>query len=222
MGTQRGSTKEFDSNWVARPESHRIHWRKGKPRNQIEFAFRQHFEFIKEVVGLPKKGAVLDVGAGRGSMSAYFVEDGYDVTLLDSSKYVLDVAQGIFASNHHPASFVCGDALHMPFDDGSFDVVVSIGLLEHFKDITLPIQEQLRVLKPGGVFVAYIIPKRSDNVQALFQPLNDALKKFAFVFDSGSKKDLKRRVYRNSYGSNEYVRFLKKLRKVYDVTTSGV
>ena len=222
MGKQQGSTKEFDKNWVARSEATRSHWSKGKPKHQIELAFQQHFDFIKEVIGLPKEGAVLDVGAGRGSMSSIFADEGYDVTLLDSSSHVLDVAKNIFSANKHDASYICSDVQSMPVEDASFDVVISIGLLEHFKDIVPPMREQLRILKPGGTFIAYIIPQRKDNVQTLFQPLNDALKKFAFLFGQSNKVKQKSRVYRNDYDSKQYVRYLKRKRDVVGIRTTGI
>lgn len=48
----------------------------------------------------------------------------------------------------------------MPFEDKTFDLVLSFGVLEHFKDIDKPIKEMVRVLKPGGVFFADIVPEK--------------------------------------------------------------
>lgn len=221
MSTKGGSIAEFDKNWRIRPETVRNFWRRGAPQNQIELAFRCHWDFINEVVGLPKKGKVLDVGAGRGSMSSFFVEAGYEVTLLDSSEKVLNAAKKIFEENHHEAEFECADGVKMPFEENSFAVVVSMGLLEHFKNIAEPIREQLRILRPGGVFVAYVIPGRTDNVQSLFKPLNSALKKLAPLFELGGKSP-KKRVFRNDYNSETYVRYLKRLGGVNNVEASGV
>ena len=51
-----------------------------------------------------------------------------------------------------------GNALQLPFDEGNFDIVFSIGLLEHFDDINKPISEQIRVLSNGGLWIGYIVP----------------------------------------------------------------
>jgi SAM-dependent methyltransferase len=52
------------------------------------------------------------------------------------------------------------DALSLPYPDSTFDIAMSFGLLEHFSDIESPIREQMRVLKPGGIFFADIVTGR--------------------------------------------------------------
>ena len=39
------------------------------------------------------------------------------------------------------------------------------GLLEHFEDIVTPIEEQIRILDKGGLFIGYIVPEYEDNIQ---------------------------------------------------------
>ena len=124
-----------------------------KPQNQIQFAFYNHWITFKSIIENMKlfNGGrkVLEVGAGRGSLSAYFSQNGYQTTLLDSSKEILKIAKSIF-ENSLKAKYVPGNALQLPFDEGNFDIVFSIGLLEHFDDINKPISEQIRVLSNGG------------------------------------------------------------------------
>jgi SAM-dependent methyltransferase len=48
---------------------------------------------------------------------------------------------------------MCGDTLHLPFADGTYDAVFSQGLLEHFSDPLSIVREQSRVVKPGGVLL---------------------------------------------------------------------
>ena len=167
-----GSVQEFDANWSGRKEALYNHWTMKRPRNQIQLAFRNHWLLFQELMRDHNYQDCLEVGCGRGSISSYFTENGFDCTLLDSSASVLRTAKAIFATNGHQANFVHGDALAMPFGDNSFDVVVSIGLLEHFMDIQKPLSEQFRVLKPGGMVISYIVPERSDNIQRYFRWLN--------------------------------------------------
>lgn len=59
-------------------------------------------------------------------------------------------------------TFRPGDALHLPFDDGEFQLVVSSFVFHevHVPDHTVLIQEAARVLAPGGLlFVCDIFPK---------------------------------------------------------------
>lgn len=169
MTEHRGEGANFDHNWNSVPEARYLHWTRDEPVNQIQLAFRQHWLTFQEL--LPhrsEKKRVLEVGCGRGSLSAYFAEAGWDCTLLDISPAAIELARSAFHANSLAASFEVGDCLNMSFDDGVFDVVFSIGLLEHFDDIGLAIREQVRVLAPGGVFIGYVVPNMPENIQKDF------------------------------------------------------
>ncbi len=49
---------------------------------------------------------------------------------------------------------------HLEFQDNSFDIVFSGGVLEFFEDIEKPIAEMVRVLKPGGFFAVNMVPRK--------------------------------------------------------------
>lgn len=107
----------------------------------------------------------LEVGCGSGGVSLYLHDRySYAVTLVDLSDEALAFAQRNFAANsiaaHRQATFLKADAKQLPMGDASFDVVMSFGLLEHFADIERPIAEQMRVLRPGGIFFADIVTGR--------------------------------------------------------------
>jgi len=218
---KKGDKGAFDKNWKNRPEADYIHWIKGKPKNQIQLAFRNHWNLFQEIMKGQMKGRrVLEVGCGRGSMSAYFAYNGYYCTLLDSSKSVIDTAKDIFKRHNLSAGFNVGDALNLPYNDGSFDLVFSIGLLEHFKDIAVPLSEQIRVLDQGGLFLGYIVPQYNDNVQKDYIWINDILKG---MMDENKQEGFgqKEDVYRSDTGSERYIEVLKIL-PVYDIKASGV
>lgn len=87
------------------------------------------------------KGTALDLGGGRGDLRQPLEKLGYQYVNLDTRKF----------ENGEPT--VVGDAHTMPFEDASFDLVVSKDTLEHFLDPFKVVQEVDRVLKPGGLFV---------------------------------------------------------------------
>ncbi len=202
-----GDTGNFDKSWRTRKEAQYNHWTAGQPANQIQLAFRSHWEVFSELIGplAQSKGRVLEVGCGRGSLSSYFCQHGWDCTLLDYSPSVLDTAQAIFQHNGHTASFVPGDANRLPFEDDSFEVTASIGLLEHFEDVRQVMAEQLRVLKPGGWFLGYVVPERPDNVQRYFRWVNVVLKALASLGGGKKAAVAKPDIYRSDFDSSHYV-----------------
>lgn len=220
-GTLKGSVTEFDRNWKDRKETHYNHWTRGMPANQIQLAFRSHWVLFRELIGDRKVETALEVGAGRGSLSSYFADAGMKCTLLDTSQTILDIAREIFTRNGHTATYIKGDALHMDFPDNSFDVVASIGLLEHFEDIKTPIAEQVRVMKPGGVFFGYIVPERPDNVQRYFRWINVILRFIARAVGFEKKSPPKAEIFRSDYGSERYLPVLEGL-PVEDIMVTGM
>ena len=216
---QHSHINSFDKNWKQRKESFYTHWSKGKILNQIQLAFRNHWSLLCELMKNPdfnQGKRVLEVGCGRGSLSCYFSNAGYDCMLLDISEGAIDIAQEIFKTNSLKATFKVGDVNTLPFEKKSFDVVFSIGLLEHLEDIEAPIKEQIRVLDDGGLFFGYIVPEYSDNIQKDYEWVNDILKGYAE--DTAAEKE---EVYRSDAGSEYYLPILKRY-KLKDIQASGV
>jgi ubiquinone/menaquinone biosynthesis C-methylase UbiE len=221
-GRKQGDADSFKRNWQERKETHYTHWIRTEPQNQIQLAFRNHWSLLNELMRssyFNRGKRVLEVGCGRGSLSCYFSDAGYDCTLLDISKSVIDVAQKIFKAHHLKGTFKIGNANALPFDDKSFDVVFSIGLLEHFEDIEPTMREQIRVLDEGGIFFGYIVPRYSDNIQKDYEWINEILKGYAKVFKNCSTK--KKRVFRSDAGSERYLSILNRY-ELKGVRASGV
>lgn len=51
-----------------------------------------------------------------------------------------------------PALCAVADCRNLPFADNTFDIVYSLGVVEHFPETKIAIYEHCRVLKPGGYF----------------------------------------------------------------------
>ena len=218
-----GSAIEFDRNWKLRKEALYNHWSRGRPRNQIQLAFANHFEIFRRYLSTDGgvRGRCLEVGAGRGSISSFFADAGYECTLLDMSATAMQIAERIFERNNHHASFVVGDANRLEFPDATFDVVVSIGLLEHFADVETPLREQMRVLSPGGRCFCYVVPENPDNVQKYFRVLNAILRRW--FPPAGTKGDgvEKQAVFRTESLSHPYVETLHRIGAV-EIDTIGM
>ncbi len=120
---------------------------------------RRKFAGLRE--WLPDRGISLEVGCGSARLSVFLAERGLFPVGLDYSMSALRLAGRNFQTDRiDRRALVQGDALLLPFRDGAFDVVLSTGLLEHFEDATPAAQEMVRVLRPGGLFYADIIPDK--------------------------------------------------------------
>jgi SAM-dependent methyltransferase len=90
---------------------------------------------LEEFVGEPRR--VLDVGSADGPSVAWLRGRGTHVALdLDP--------RGL------PPGGVCGSALALPFEDGSFDLVGAFDVVEHCEPEATALAELARVLSPGG------------------------------------------------------------------------
>jgi len=212
---QKEVSDQFRLNWRQRREAQRYYFKRGNPENQIQFAFQNHWRVFRQVLGEIKSGRVLEVGCGRGSMGAYFSDRGFELHLLDISHEVVEISRRNFSIDNLHAHYVCGDALALPYGSGEFDVVLSIGLLEHFAAIEQPLSEQVRILRPGGMFLGYVVPERLISVQTLALPVNGILRLgeslYRNIMPAGkesTRSSSKVPLYRNSYSSNDYLAVL--------------
>ncbi len=92
---------------------------------------------------------VLDVGCGTGEHLLLFMKKGCDVTGVEPSPYMLDIAKQKL-ENH--ADLYMEKAEDLPFSDNEFDIVTIISSLEFMADPQKAISEAIRVCR-GRVFL---------------------------------------------------------------------
>ncbi len=139
------------------------------PMTQRQLNLYYYFLFIKKILAARGTKKVLEVGAGRGTISLYLAKYlGLEMTLLDDVPEAMALAREDFTRHNVPAEFVVGDALAAKLPDASFDAVVSIGLAEHFPPAAVGqlFAEQYRLLRPGGVMISLNIPQKF-SIQSL-------------------------------------------------------
>ncbi len=103
-------------------------------------------EAAVQAIGAAPGLRVLDVAAGTGTSSAAYAARGASVVASDFSEGML--AEG--RRRHPDLEFVQADALNLPFEDASFDVVTISYGLRNVEDTRRALEEMYRVVKPGG------------------------------------------------------------------------
>ena len=102
---------------------------------------------------------VLDCGIGDGAFSAALARThpgSLDLHGVDLSRGMLDQARSnLLRTGIHPTLWPA-DCQELPFEDASFDLVISAHMIEHLADPQKALCEMHRVLKPGGTTVAAI------------------------------------------------------------------
>lgn len=106
--------------------------------------------------------SVLDWGSGNGHFSYFLLRAGYRArgfTIAGSGPLDWLRALGQELTLGDPT-----EPVRLPFPDGAFDAVTSVGVLEHVRETggheAASLREIGRVLRPGGVFLCYHFPNR--------------------------------------------------------------
>ena len=108
-----------------------------------------------KMTGVDASSEVLDVACGTGALAEAFRSAGARrVVGLDYTPAMLDVArQRARSSEFNDVEYIEGDAMALPFEDASFDVVSIAFGIRNVGDPDRAIGEFARVLRPGGRLV---------------------------------------------------------------------
>lgn len=138
--------------------------------NSVQAVYQRQSNFLAAVLTKYFRRAtngirVLDWGAGKGQNAYLLRQRGFEVVACDVRGDVefgadCPLLEGI---KHIPLD----DPVKLPFEDSSFDVVTSFGVLEHVPRDLESMREIWRILRPGGIFYITFLPYPLSWTQAI-------------------------------------------------------
>jgi SAM-dependent methyltransferase len=111
------------------------------------------FHDIVSFADLPKHARILEIGAGPGQATGYFVQNGYDVTALEISEAQTAYLEQKFAA-YPNLRCVCSVFEDFVAEDESFDLVFSATAF-HWIDPLVGYPKAFRLLKDRGVLAVF-------------------------------------------------------------------
>jgi SAM-dependent methyltransferase len=151
-----GDTASTPQVWAQTFRNSRVlGWRK-------RIAIRCSFE-LKLLRRYVPGGRILDAGCGFGEWVAYLNRIGYDAEGLDYSEELV----GRLRNTYPRLRWTRGTTQAMPYPDGSFDGIISWGVIEHDpKGPEAQLREFARVLKDGGAAVI-TVPADTERMRTV-------------------------------------------------------
>jgi ubiquinone/menaquinone biosynthesis C-methylase UbiE len=137
---------KFASEWIA--------W--ASPLNND--AFWAYRESLLAFIGRGG-GEALEVGCGEGRVSRVLKECGYHVTATDPVEQFIAAAEQTRSADDYKVA----SAANLPFNSGSFDLVIVYNVLMDIEDVPEAIREIGRVLRPSGALIISIVHPFADR-----------------------------------------------------------
>ena len=104
---------------------------------------------------------VLEVGCGSGIAAQMLAEAGATLTAVDLTPWAVETTRARLDAFWLDAEVFEADGEALPFDDASFDLVFSWGVIHHSSDMDRALRELVRVCRPGGTLVLMVYHRRS-------------------------------------------------------------
>ncbi|MBI5345149.1 MAG: class I SAM-dependent methyltransferase [Deltaproteobacteria bacterium] len=126
-----------------------------------EASDRLEKDLVFSMAGVKAGDKALDAGCGTGIYTIELLRRGALATGADNSEAMLSAARAKALREGLKMEFITADAARLPFPDGHFDIVISIGMLCFIKEGDRALTEMHRVLKPGGRLVVGLLNRWS-------------------------------------------------------------
>ena len=116
------------------------------------------------------KQRLLEIGCAPGRWLIYFHRQfGYQVSGCDSAPQAVEVTRANLQQAQVPGEVLLADLMEASLPAAAYDIVMSLGVIEHFADPWPAIEQHVRLIKPGGTLVSGL-SSRNHSPRARRQP----------------------------------------------------
>jgi len=130
------------------------------PHLDSELGASRYINDADRIKSFLSAGKILDWGCGLGQMSYLLKNRGLEVVSYD-----LDQSGRDFLARIGQTLILATDPVKLPFADGSFDAVLSSGVLEHVPDPAASLKEVARITKNDGYFFIFRLPNKYSYIE---------------------------------------------------------
>jgi 2-polyprenyl-6-hydroxyphenyl methylase/3-demethylubiquinone-9 3-methyltransferase len=121
----------------------------------------------------PPNRKFLEIGCGSSKWLIHFYQNfGYEVYGIDYSKAACKISMENMRMMGVPGKVFCADLFTLPFQDATFDVIFSGGLIEHFNDPPVILRKMADLLAPGGYLITSI-----PNIESIYWKIQKLIDK---------------------------------------------
>lgn len=121
-------------------------------------AVRRRFDkLFKSFLERSNNKKILEIGCAKGDWLIYFANEfGYEPYGIDYSEIGCKMAEENFKVANVNGKILCEDIFKTSLENESFDVIYSMGLIEHFEDPTRILDKHIELLTNGGILIITI------------------------------------------------------------------
>lgn len=168
-------------------------WREMRLKKRVALRFLSEMRDSQSIVSTPmddlvinalkdlELGTLLEVGSGGGRLANRLAQLGWSVTGVEPDLWFRNVTSTFFEnSSEIDCRIIDGDIHSLEFEDGTFDVVVSVAVIEHIENPELAVAELIRCSRDRFVIATpygheadsaeHIQHFYDDDIKALFAP----------------------------------------------------
>ena len=119
----------------------------------IQERLLNRYENFRSIEDILSKKKILDLGCGGGILSEHLAKKGANITAIDSSKPLIDLAKKRAINQNLKINYKLGTIDSLKKNNSKFDVIISLEVIEHVKNYETFLRNIFLCLENGGIVI---------------------------------------------------------------------